>query len=356
MCGNGGRLPEIEERMQQPLYTLTDWLKPQQPIEGRSGLRDRVSAARTGRSSSEVRRPNFFIVGAPKCGTTSLWSWLRTHPSIFMSHAKEPNFFNSDDNLGISSLTEYEDLFRDACVSHAAVGEASVWYLSSPVAVHNILRFEPEARFIVLLRNPIEMAVAVHSQMLISGRENVTDFRTAWALQSERRQGRRVPAFSWPQRIFLYGEVCLLGAQLDRLLAATKKNTVLPILLDDIRENSRREYIRVLDFLGLSDDGRHHFPAENRAMRLRWPWLARSQFVIEQLKRKLRINVNLSLLRGVSAANVVTAKRPGLDQETFEDLREYFARDVDLLGKLIGRNLQSWMEPTHRISTASKDG
>ena len=116
-----------------------------------------------------MRKPNFFIVGGPKCGTTSLWSWLRTHPDIFMSHLKEPNFFNSDDNLGISGLTEYEALFRDARVSHTAVGEASVWYLSSPVAVQNILRFEPEARFIVLLRNPIEMAVAMHSQMLIGG-------------------------------------------------------------------------------------------------------------------------------------------------------------------------------------------
>jgi hypothetical protein len=290
-----------------------------------------------------MRKPDLFIVGGPKCGTTSLWSWLGANPSIFMSHVKEPNFFNSDDNLGISSLTEYEALFRDARVSHVAVGEASVWYLSSPIAVQNILRYEPQARFIVLLRNPIEMAVAAHSEMLMSGLENVTDFRTAWDLQGERRQGRRLPAFSWPQRCFLYGDVCLLGAQFERLLAAAKGNRVLPILLDDIRENSRREYTKVLNFLGASDDGRDNFPAENRARTLRWPWLRRCEFIIGGLKRKLHIKVGFNLLRAISAANVVTTERPELDQDTFEDLREYFTQDVDLLGKLIGRNLQSWL-------------
>jgi Sulfotransferase domain len=291
-----------------------------------------------------MRKPNFFIVGAPKCGTTSLWCWLREHPDIFMSHVKEPHFFNGDDNLGISSVTEYEALFRDARVSHIAVGEASTWYLSSPVAVQNILQYQPAARFIVLLRNPIEMAVALHSEMLIAGLENVTDFRTAWGLQRERRQGRRIPAFSRPQRRFLYGDACLLGAQLQRLLAVTKTNCVLPILLDDIRENPRREYIRILDFLGVSDDGRANFPAVNTARTLRWPLLARSQFIIWQLKRILHVNFSPNLLGAVYAANVIAAERSELDRDICEHLKEYFARDVALLGGLIGKDLRSWME------------
>jgi len=292
-----------------------------------------------------MRKPNFFILGAPKCGTTSLWWWLRAHPAIFMSHVKEPNFFNSGDKLGISNLTDYEELFRDARVSHAGVGEASSWYLSSPVAVQNILQYQPEARFIVLLRNPIEMAVAVHSEMLISGLENVAAFPTAWGLQGDRGEGRRIPVFSWRHRCFLYGDVCLLGAQLQRLLAVAKGNRVLPILLDDIRENPRREYLKILAFLGVADHGRTGFPAENTARTLRWPWLARSQFVIWQVKRKLHINdFCLNLLSAVSARNVVAAERPDLDLDTRDELNEYFARDVDLLGRLIGRDLGSWVK------------
>jgi Sulfotransferase domain len=291
-----------------------------------------------------MRKPNFFILGAPKCGTTSLWSWLRAHQDVFISDVKEPNYFNSDDNLGISNLTDYEELFRGAQALHMAVGESSVWYLSSANAVQNVLQYQPEARFIVLLRNPIEMVVAVHAQMLVGGWENVADFRTAWCLQGERRQGRRLPAFSWPQRCFLYGDVCLLGAQLQRLLSVAKRNRVLPILLDDIRENPRREYIKVLDFLGVSDDGRTKFTAVNTARTVRSPLLARSQFIIWQLKRKLHINVGLNLLREVYAANIVASERPELDRDTCEDLKKHFTRDVGLLAGLIGRDLRSWME------------
>jgi sulfotransferase family protein len=291
-----------------------------------------------------MRKPNFFILGAPKCGTTSLWSWLREHPDVFMSEMKEPSFFNYGDRLGISNLSDYEELFRDAIDSHAAVGEASVFYLSSPDAVQNILQYQPEACFIVLVRNPIEMAVALHLEMLISGYENTPSFRTAWHLQGERRLGRRIPAFGGPHRCFLYGDLCSLGAQLERLLAVTKGDRVLTVVLDDIQDNPRREYLKILTFLGVIDDGRVNFQVENAARVLRRPWLARSQFITTQVKKKLHIDVGPGLLRSIYSRNVIVAERPGLDQNTYNVLREYFTRDVDLLGGLIGRNLRHWMD------------
>jgi hypothetical protein len=291
-----------------------------------------------------MRKPNFFILGAPKCGTTSLWAWLRAHPNIFMSNDKEPHFFNYDDCIGISKLSDYEELFRDAVDSDAAVGEASVWYLSSPVAVQNILQYQPEAHFIVLVRNPIEMAVAVHSEMLISGYENTPSFRTAWNLQGERRNGRRIPAFGGPRRCFLYGDVCSLGAQLQRLLGVARGNRVLTVVLDDIQENPRREYLRILSFLGVKDDGRVNFQVENTAKILRRPWLARSQFITSRVKKKLHINFSPKLLRSVYSRNIVVAERPELDRVTYNVLKDYFTQDVDLLGGLIGRDLRPWME------------
>jgi sulfotransferase family protein len=151
--------------------------------------------------------PNFFILGAPKCGTTSLARWLGDHPNIFMAPQKEPHFFNTDDRRGVATLVEYEDLFRNAQREHVAVGEASVWYLSSSQAVRNILQYNPNARFIVMVRNPIEMAPALHGEMLISGLECIKDFSRAWNAQEERRQGLHLPALSWTQRRFLYGDI-----------------------------------------------------------------------------------------------------------------------------------------------------
>ena len=116
---------------------------------------------------------------------------------------KEPHFFNTDDRRLISTLEAYEDLFRPASSGHCALGEASVWYLSSTEAVHNILAYQPNARFIVMVRNPVEMAPALHAEMLITGHENVHDFSTAWRYQEERRQGRQLPPLSWARRRFL---------------------------------------------------------------------------------------------------------------------------------------------------------
>ncbi len=142
-----------------------------------------------------VRRPNFFIVGAPKCGTTSLATWLGRHPSVFIPHVKEPHHFNTDDAPLFASRSSYERLFRAASDQHLAIGEASASYLYSNDAVPNIEAAYPGSRFIVLLRNPVEMAPAWHAQILLSGvGETERDFATAWALQEARRQGRNVPS------------------------------------------------------------------------------------------------------------------------------------------------------------------
>ena len=124
-----------------------------------------------------MKKPDFFILGAPKCGTTSLADWLREHPSIFMCGPKEPHYFNSDsEHHGAVDLPHYESLFEDADDSHLAVGEASVWYLVSETAVDNILQYQPRARFIICIRNPVEMAVSLHDQKRFSGDEPIANF------------------------------------------------------------------------------------------------------------------------------------------------------------------------------------
>ncbi len=140
------------------------------------------------------RLPNFFILGAPKCGTTSLASWLGEHENIYMSPVKEPNYFNTDVRI-IGRLTdwEYQALFRGACEKHMAVGEATTGYLRSRVAVERILDAVSDARFIVCIRKPIEMAISYHGELVKSGIETETDFETAWRLQEIRRRGVRTP-------------------------------------------------------------------------------------------------------------------------------------------------------------------
>jgi hypothetical protein len=293
-------------------------------------------------------KPNFFILGAPKCGTTSLAAWLAGHPNIFMSPEKEPHFFNTDDRQLIATLDAYEGLFRGAGAHHSAIGEASVWYLSSSEAVQSILRYQPKARFIVMLRNPVEMAPALHAEMTLSGHESVPEFHSAWALQEERSLGRGLPTLCWANRRLIYGNICSLGAQLQRLFRLVPKSRVLPLLLDDVIDNPRMEYLRVLQFLGLGDDGRAEFPILNKSRIVRWPRLNRLQFIVMELKGRAGINVslNLNLSRRMWAVNIVEAPRPPLSPEFKGALRDYFACDTELLGRLLNRDLAHWLEST----------
>jgi hypothetical protein len=272
-------------------------------------------------------------------------AWLGSHPHIFLPKVKEPHFFNTDDKQAVTTWEAYESLFAAASEHHQAIGEASVWYLSSAVAVTNILKYQPRSRFIVMLRNPVEMAPALHAEMLLSGHENVDDFHTAWDLQEDRRQGRHLPPLTWARRRLLYGEVCSLGAQLQRLHASVPADRILTILLDDMAADPRREYLRTLRFLGVEDDGRASFRVHNRARTLRWPTLTKTLFVISQIKSRLGINLHLGVWDRVSSVNIVESPRQPLSSDTTDMLRQYFAPDVALLSTLLGRDLQHWMMP-----------
>jgi hypothetical protein len=298
-----------------------------------------------GAASTAKRRPNFFVLGAPKCGTTSLAAWLATHPAIYMSPVKEPHFYNTDDARTGCTAAEYWAMFRAAQPHHRAVGEASVWYLSSSVAVRNILADEPLARFIVMVRSPIEMAVALHAEMLLAGHENVRDFRTAWDLQEERRRGRHLPLLNWTTRRLLYGDVCLLGAQLRRLLTTVSPERVLVIVLDDVAAAPREEYLRVLRFLDVADDGRADFPVHNRARMPRWPGVARALHLALEVKNRLGIDLGANAWDVIASANRLDILRPSPDRQTTALLSAYFADDVRLLGTLLDRDFGHWRTP-----------
>ena len=290
------------------------------------------------------RRPDFFILGAPKCATTSVARWLGEHPRIFMPALKEPHFFNTDDRQGVATLGEYQNLFAGAGENCLSAGEASVWYLSSANAARNILAYRRDARFIVMLRNPVEMAPALHAEMVLTGHENVRDFRAAWDLQDERREGRHLPPLVWARRRLAYGEICCLGAQLERLLSLADRSRVLTVVLDDVVADSRREYQRILRFLGVEDDNRADFPVHNRARTARSPRLTRSLFVLTQIKARLGVKFSLGLWNRLAEFNVMESPRDDPGAETRDLLCRYFKRDIELLGRLIGRDCRSWVD------------
>jgi hypothetical protein len=291
------------------------------------------------------RRPDFFIVGAPKCGTTSLAAWLAEHPRIYISPVKEPHHFNTDDNYLLTPTRKlYERLFAGATDAHQALGEASVWYLYSTVAIPNILAYNPGARFIVCLRNPVEMAYSLHEQQVVAGNEDVTAFEAAWRLQEHRLRGEKVSRWCKEPRHLAYGPACALGFQIERLFERAGRDRVLPLLLDDVKADARRAYLRVLAFLGVDDDGRVEFPAHNPAKERPSPLLRKLVLAAGRLKRKLGIYRGLGVLNAIDRQNLRHRPRVPMDPKLRRELQGYFAPEVKKLGSLLDRDLSAWLD------------
>ncbi|MDQ7026705.1 MAG: sulfotransferase [Anaerolineae bacterium] len=145
-------------------------------------------------------KPNLFIVGAGKSGTTALYEYLRQHPAIFMSEVKEPHYFASDFHVtqSISTFSHYTDeltyltLFQNA-KNVQWLGEASPSNLPSLVAARQIYDFNPDSRIIIILRNPIQTVYAAYYQLHFSQIEPLATFEEALAAQTARHSGYLLP-------------------------------------------------------------------------------------------------------------------------------------------------------------------
>jgi len=292
-------------------------------------------------------KPGFFILGAPSCGTTSLYEWLILNPHIFMPAIKEPFYFNTNCRQ-IHSLEDYEALFEECPASALAVGEASTRYLRCPDAVTQILRYNAQARFIVMVRNPVEMAYSMHHHKFFRGVENVPNFEKAWNLQNIRKAGRRIPPLCPDPQGLLYGEVCKLGEQLQRVYCQAPAERVQVVVFDDLKADAAGVYQSVLRFLRVPDDEgyRPDFKAHNAArtaipiVRLAKPALDR----LGRLKAAAGFRQSWSIGRLILRYGTREKACPPMPPRVRRMLIEHFRDDVQLLERLIERDLSHWME------------
>lgn len=231
---------------------------------------------------------------------------------------------------------------------YKARGEGTVWYMFSEEAIDNILREIPEAKFIILLRNPLEMAPAMHATELFGTNEEIESFEEAWDAMPQRKRGEQIPVKCKEPKILQYGEVCKTGEQLERLLQKVDKRNVLILLHDDFKKDSRAIYVKALEFLGLEDDGKTDFPRHNSNRRTKNRALARVIRAINRNHTILKVKKMLGLPLGkgpmlmLKQMNTVVEKRPPLSAEMRAKLITYFQEDIDLLSSIIGRDLSHW--------------
>lgn len=290
-------------------------------------------------------RPRFFIVGGPKCGTTSLAYYLSENPRIFMCSPKEPSFFNTDfSNRLTTSLDKYLRYFEVVPPGVVIAGEASVQYLASASAVPNIRSFDQDSLFIAIVRNPIDMAYSLHSQNMRNGTEPIADFGAAWHAQSHRIDGEGIPAMCREKKVLLYGFMCRLGEQVERLVQNAGRDHVHVIIFDDLEADPRRVYCDALRFLGVEDDGRTTFPKMNENAFVRNMLLKHLQRSMHETKQRWGITRGFGFLKWLDRRNRVIGLRPAMAPATRAELAEYFRSDIEKLSGLVGRPLgDKWL-------------
>lgn len=302
--------------------------------------------------------PHFIIAGAPRCGTTALYQYLSENPLIYMSQVKELNYFAFDfpnvQKIRFTSQEDYLKVFQGADFRHMAVGEASPFYLFSQEAFKNIYSFNPKIKIILSLRNPLNFVQSFHQLNLSLLREDIADLQTAWNLQSDRKNGEKIPKSCREPELIQYGELGKFGKHMNELLKIFPREQVMVIIFEDFAANPKKIYENILSFIDVPSDRRSDFPPVNANFKNRSKLIANllhpPQSVYQFFIRATSIfgvnfmkHVTLFYNR-IERLNVTESKREPLDPEFRKQLLDFFRKDIHLLEDLIGRDLSIWTE------------
>ena len=306
---------------------------------------------------------NFFLIGAPKAGTTHVHARLSRHPNVYLSPLKEPNHFATDidptqfsptfrsnvpaDLKGylaerplqprqigfVHDAAQYRRLFEDATAEHTVVGECSTSYLWSSEAAERIAGAHPQARILAVLRNPVER---LHSHWLMARKYG---FTTAGLLAAV-KQDQAHPDPSWG-RSELFVEAGLYAEGLRRWMDRFPVGQVKVLLNEDL--NRPETWLELADWLGLEDAIPTVAEKEGNPRGLaRWEgvnaWLTSTG-----LKAQIGRWMPGSIKNSVRDTWYTREGLEGLSDEDRLALLPHFEADIRATGTLIGRDLGHWL-------------
>ena len=292
-----------------------------------------------------MKKPNFFIVGAKKSGTTAMFEYLKQHPDVYMSDPKEPAYFGKDLNIPdvVMSEAEYMKLFAGAR-NEKIIGEGSTWYLCSQKAAHDIHDFNPASKILIMLRNPVDMIHSLHSYLIWLGWESIEDFEEALEAEGERRQGRRIPYPMYPVKPLLYREMVNYSEQVQNYLDVFGREPIKFIIFDDFKKDALGAFRQTCEFLGIDASFEPHIEKINENRSVRNPQLhgilTRPNPKIKHMVRglmpqKLRASLGEKLI----SMNSQTSSRAIMPPELRDQLTKEFTPDVERLSQLVERDL-----------------
>lgn len=313
------------------------------------------------------------IGGAPRCGTTSLSKFLAGHPEVCFSSVKETHFLLLNGLLDADEETLHRAIAEDYLPRYFADcheetrlwAEGSVSFIYSSDAASQLLRVWPDTRFVIALRDPMEMLPSLHERNLYQGDETVEDFAKAWRQTPRRARGEAIPPSCLDPRMLRYDEAAKFGAHLERLFDAVGRERCHVILHEDILGRPETVISELYRFLSLTHDGRQRLPRARGGRRYRWGALqrllkrppARLRSLLagrhhHERVKPIRTNSNQSerafeglfrLRKRLLDLNTRPSRRAPLPKELRREIRESLCDDVERLSLLLGRDLSHWL-------------
>lgn len=289
--------------------------------------------------------PNFLIVGAAKCGTTSLYQYLYQHPEIFMPKWKELSYFIGDPYGPLHRAKKqkfYYRVFSNAS-GYTAVGEASTSYLFDKSAPELIKEHLGSIRIIILLRNPVHMAYSLYNHQVRKEGETLNTFETALENENQRFNDIRFrqTCYGWHANYY-YFHRGLYFKQVKRYLDTFGKQNVKIILFENLTGNPIQTIRKICRFLEVDDTFTPEIKIHNPGGGILkipqfWEDAGLFQKTISFVLSKNMLKKMPHLIRNIGR------RVPGqINPETAGMLGKKFYEDICRLEELIDRDLSGW--------------
>lgn len=298
-------------------------------------------------------RPNLFIVGAQKSGTSALAAWLREHSQVLMSYPKEPGYLafgergypylngygkqSPASQWVIKSEQEYLALFAKASDKNKILGEASTWYLAVPGTAKRIQQMSPNAKIVMILRNPVDRAYSAWSHARRDGHEPIERFSDAFAAEDKRGE---------VEYLLRYKMMGNYSEQLAAYQAVFPAEQLLVLFYDDLRDKPGQIWEQLCLFLDIAVEER-----PSSSQRYNRSGIPRSRLLQSLIKSYHFRTFWKNLLPGKTAYwlkqkldSINLQSLPPMDKDTRKELQKHYRPDIQKLMAITERDLSSWIQ------------
>ena len=284
-----------------------------------------------------------------------MYFYLAQHPEIYMSERKEPRYFGSDielrDGWRIADEGEYLDLFK-AGSDATYRGEATVFYLYSEKAAEEIRAYSPDAKIIIMLREPVGMMLSSHNHFVASCNEDIEDFSQAYQAQTSRQQGEDLPKDVWYPEGLQYTRMASYASHVQRYFEVFGRENVHVVLFDDLIQDTPTAYHNVLEFLGVDSSFQPELEQVNAAppvsIRVLHRFWIRHPKIRERLSRILGPGLRKQIMYFFQSILPKGQGKQPITPEFRTELQHRFKSDIDQLSQLLGRDLTHWYQPKNQ--------